>query len=90
MLSVNPHAVNVLPDTTKTQKQNPNFEVQFLKLHAQYTEKVSWFFFHCHLYSDSILPKTTSQLLSLPPLCFADLFSLSEIFLLLYYDQIGA
>lgn len=45
MLSVNPHAVNVLPDTTKTQKQNPNFEVQFLKLHAQYTEKASWFFF---------------------------------------------
>lgn len=69
MLSVNPHAVNVLPDTTKTPKQKPNFKVQFLKLCAQYTEKVSCSFFYCHLYSDSILPKTTSQSLPLPPLC---------------------
>lgn len=45
MLSVNPHAVNVLPDTTKTPKQNPSFKVQFKKLWAQYREKVSSFFF---------------------------------------------
>lgn len=79
MLSVNPHAVNVLPDTMKTPKQNPSFKEQFKKLHAQYTEKAA-FFFHCHLYSDSILLKTTSQSLSLPPLP-ADSFSLLEIFL---------